>query len=69
MCIRDRKQHNAQADGKGKFNLQDEKQLGGLQGEMFSLDVYKRQIKDHLIGFEPSLFKVPIQVFSRAFKF
>ncbi len=32
------KQHNAQADGKGKFNLQDEKQLGGLQGEMFSLE-------------------------------
>lgn len=32
------KQHNAQADGKGAFNLRDEKQLGGLQGEMFSLD-------------------------------
>ena len=32
------KQHNAQADGKGAFNLRDDKQLGGLQGEMFSLD-------------------------------
>lgn len=31
------KQHNAQGDGK-TFNLQDEKQLGGLQGEMFALD-------------------------------
>ena len=31
-------QHSAQMDGKGKINLQDEKQLGGLQGEMFSLE-------------------------------
>lgn len=50
------RQHNAQAEGSGKLNLQDEKQLGGLKGEMFALNrPYNLRAKAALLeasGFE-----------------